>query len=184
MSSAEINQLLVRVAGGDRDAFRQLYDEVAPRLLAVLTRMLRDRHAAEDVLQETMVQTWHKAAQFDASRARATTWMTAIARHRALDLLRSSGRYREVVTTEQRNIETGLGTDEPMNGAETESDTTAMKLAGCFDEVGGDAAVCIRLAYLDGLTQSEIASRIARSVGTVKSWVSRGLRKLRECMQR
>lgn len=179
-----LDLLLEKAGTGDEKAFRQLYDEVAPKVLGVLVRMLGDRFIAEDVLQDAMVQAWRKAAQFDKMQAGATTWITVIARHKALDQLRHTGRFRRLVTEEEKNIADVFGHDRIFQNSSAESTMTSERLAACFGEISRDAATCIQLAYLDGFTFSEIAARLGNSLGTVKSWIRRGLSKLQECMQR
>ena len=93
----ELDRLMQRAGAGDEAAFRRFYDATAPAILAFLMRMLRDRFLAEDVLQETMVTAWNKARDFDPSLAAAKTWITTIARRRALDLIRSRSRHAEVM---------------------------------------------------------------------------------------
>ena len=144
--------------------------------------MLRDRFLAEDVLQETMVTAWNKARDFDPSLAAAKTWITTIARRRALDLIRSRSRHAEVMDYGAHDIRAVLG-QEAGRSAVTESGRTGERLANCMGQLDAEAAACIRLAYLDGLTFREIAESIERSLGTVKSWIRRGLGKLKACMQ-
>ncbi len=181
----DLDQLMLGAARGDQAAFQQFYDQSAPTLLAVLLRMLRDRFQAEDVLQETMVVAWRKAGDFDPKRAAATTWITTIARRRALDVLRSGTRYDNVLR--EHTLEVG-GDLVPLTGSATvsgeESTATAVKLTHCFDELHTDTAGAIQLAYLDGLSFPEIAGSMERSLNTVKSWIRRGVARLRECMQR
>ena len=178
----DLDALLLKAGAGYEAAFRQLYETASPAILAFLVRMLRDRYLAEDVLQESMVIAWNKAQQFDPSLASAKTWITTIARRRALDVIRSRGRRDEVMDAGAQDIRVVLGHDQTP-GAETESGRTGDRLAFCFGQLSAEAASCIQLAYLDGLTVSEVAARIDRSLGSVKSWIRRGLVKLRACMQ-
>lgn len=182
--ATELDQLMLRAGQGDRAAFRRFYDRAAPSVLAIVLRMLKDRFVAEDVLQDAMVTAWHKADQFDPSRAAATTWITTIARRRALDVLRSGKRYNALLHDQAPDIrehyEQGTGevrTDE-------ESTATAVRLEQCFRQLQAGAAQCIRLAYLDGLTFAEIASHTKHSINTIKSWVRRGMARLQGCMRR
>jgi RNA polymerase sigma-70 factor (ECF subfamily) len=131
-----------------------------------------------------MVQAWRNASQFDREQASATTWITSIARHKALDQLRQTGRFRRLVVDDEKNIADVFGHDRISTAAGTESTMTGERLAGCFGEISRASATCIQLAYIDGFTFSEIAGHLGNSLGTVKSWIRRGLSKLRECMQR
>lgn len=184
-TNSELDDLLVRAGSGDEVAFKRFYDLSAPILLALLIRMLKDRFQAEDVLQDTMVTAWNKATEFDPERAGARTWITMIARRRALDLLRSSSRRQAIVAGAAFGIREVLGqTNDAALDNPPESSATATRLAECLGRLNSDAASCIRCAYLDGLTFSEIADRLGRSLGTVKSWIRRGMVKLQACMQR
>lgn len=180
----ELDRLMLRAARGDDAAFRQFYEAAAPAILAFLLRMLPDRFQAEDVLQDAMVIAWNKAGDFDPARAAAKTWITTIARRRAIDVIRSGRRRDTVMHDDAANIRDSLSAGDGEAEPQLESSATAMRLANCFGELNPDAAVCIRFAYVDGFTFSEVAARVSCSVNTVKSWVRRGLRKLEECMQR
>ncbi len=179
-----LNELMRHAARGDQSAFRRFYDLSSPSILAFLLRLTRDRYHAEDILQDAMVIAWNKASEFDANRASAKTWITTIARRRALDLLRSRSRREEILHDDAANIRATLGLEGGSRESVSESTATDNRLDFCFGELNGDAAACIRLAYLDGLTFAEIAMQLERSLGTVKSWIRRGLSKLKECMTR
>lgn len=179
-----LDLLMSQAASGDQAAFRQFYDQASPSILAILVRLMKDRYQAEDVLQDAMVVAWHKAAEFDPHLASAKTWITTIARRRALDLLRSDTRRQEILRDDVRDIRHTMGLDADDASPLPESAATADRLVYCFGELDPNAAACIRFAYLDGLTFSEIADRLSRSLGTVKSWVRRSLAKLKACMQR
>ena len=183
-ASNDIDQLLLRAGAGDEAAFRRFYDQVAPAVLAFLLRMLRDRHEAEDVLQESMVVAWNRALDFDPQLASAKTWITTIARRRALDVLRRRKRHTQALEADADDIRRMLGNDADEVDGETVSEATAKRLSHCFGEIGADAATCIRYAYMYGLTYPEIASYLDRALGTVKSWILRGLKNLRACMER
>ncbi|MBL4826775.1 MAG: RNA polymerase sigma factor [Spongiibacteraceae bacterium] len=149
-----------------------------------LLRMLGDRHLAEDILQDAMVQAWRKASEFDAAKAKASTWIITIARNKALDQLRKTGRFNRLVTEDEYQI----GNTLHQTGANTTLDALSSKTAGrlseCMNEITADSAACIQLAYIKGFSYSEIAKIKDKSISTVKSWVSRGLSKLKVCMQR
>lgn len=179
----ELDTLMLRAGSGDEAAFRRFYDLTAPALLAFLLRMLNDRFHAEDVLQDAMVIAWNKAGEFNPRRAAAKTWITTIARRRALDLLRSRSRRDEVLHQGAADIRGTLGQVKAVAAESPESSATVQRLAYCFGKLSNDAAACIQFAYLDGLTFSEIAAHMHRSLSTVKSWVRRGLSKLQTCMQ-
>ena len=162
---SQIDQLMLSAGAGDEAAFRRFYDQVAPAVLAFLLKMLRDRHEAEDVLQESMVIAWNRAGDFDPHLASAKTWITTIARRRALDVLRRRKRHTQTLETEADDIRRVLGSDNVDTQGEPVSEATAARLSHCFGEIGAEAATCIRYAYIYGLTYPEIASYLDRALG-------------------
>lgn len=183
MAEADLNKLLQKSGQGDSQAFRQLSDIASPKLMAIAVRMLNDHNLAEDVVQQTMMTAWHSAADYDPGRSQAATWHTSITRYRALDLIRKRGRQREILRDEQQDILSVLGHDEPVRDNDPVPSETADRLRHCFGEIRRDQAGCIQLTFVDGLTFNEIAMKLDRSLGTVKSWMRRGLQKLRECVE-
>lgn len=183
MAEADLNKLLQKSGQGDSQAFRQLYDIASPKLMAIAVRMLNDHHLAEDVVQQTMMAAWHSAADYDPGRSQAATWLTSITRYRALDLIRKHGRQRDILRDEQQDILSVLGHDEPVQDSDPVPSETSDRLRHCFGEISRDQAGCIQLAFVEGLTFNEIAMKLDRSIGTVKSWMRRGLQKLRECVE-
>lgn len=184
LDDQDLERLLAETGRGSERAFRELYEAAAPQLLAIARRLLRDHHRAEDAVQQAMVSAWRSASSFDPARARASTWLISIVRHRAIDMLRQQRRQQAALSDERHDILAALGQDEPPAAREPLSATVARKLGRCFREIGRDQAGCIQLAYLNGLTFREIADHLERSIGTVKSWVRRGLKQLRECVER
>ncbi|MBT8143045.1 MAG: sigma-70 family RNA polymerase sigma factor [Gammaproteobacteria bacterium] len=149
-------------------------------MLAVLVRMLKDRQVAEDALQDSMIAVWDAADTYEPQRAKVSTWMISIARYRALDQLRKLGRYREVLQEDQTEINVVLGSgpeSNPLSGA------TIERLENCFSQLSENASTCIQFAYLGGYSASEIAKKISKPLGSVKSWIRRGLVTLRECVE-
>ena len=184
MTEIDLDSLMVRSGRGDQRAFRELYDTVAPKIMAIAYRMLSDHHQAEDVVQQTMIAAWHSAGEFDPDKSHATTWLTSIARYRSLDLIRKSARQRSAFEEGHQDVLRVLGHDQPIASANPLPSETVNRLEECLSEITRDEAGCIQLAFLDGLTFSEIAVRLEKSIGTVKSCVRRGMQKLRECVER
>jgi RNA polymerase sigma-70 factor (ECF subfamily) len=183
-ADATRNQLaaaLVRVAGGDRAALRLVYDNTSAKLFGVCLRILKDRSEAEEVLQDVYVTVWRKGGSFDPGRASPITWLVAIARNRSIDRLRTGAAGRRL---------------EPIENAEAVSDPAPAavevleqvqenaKLATCLGELEERHAAAIRSAFMDGLTYEELAGRMNVPLGTMKSWIRRGLLKLRACLER
>jgi len=176
----ELDDLLRRCARQDASALQALYAHAAPRLLAVLVRMLGTRAAAEDALQDAFIRIWQQAGQFDRIKGRAMAWMVAIARNRAIDLQRARHPTvlldaAELAAAEQLRVE---GPAENV-----EFDAAHAALRRCLELLGGAQRQCLLLAYQRGLTQERIALAIGQPLGTVKSWVRRGLQSLRACME-
>lgn len=156
-------------------ALRTLYEEHAPRALAIAVRILRDQTEAEDVVQETFLELWRRAAQFDTRKGGAVAWVVTIARSRAIDRMRSSGTAaravegaaREAVPPAQRG---------PSDDAERRREEA--RVATALAELPVEQRQTIELAYFEGLSQSEIASRMGSPLGTVKMRVKLAMSKL------
>ena len=171
---------LVRVAGGDRAALRVVYQDTSAKLFGVCLRILKDRGEAEDVLQEVFVTVWRRAASFDPGRASPITWMVAIARNRAIDRLRASA-----VSRRMEPIESADAVSDPAPAAveRVELAQQHQRLSRCLEELEARQASAIREAFLDGTTYEELATRMSVPLGTMKSWIRRGLLKLRTCLE-
>ena len=184
----ELADLVARVALGDRQAFRRLYDATAPSLLGVALRLLRDRGRAEDVIQEAFVSVWHRAGGFRASASAPMTWLTAIVRNRALDTLRSDARHDAdpLVDDEDEDedaaIEIKDDRPEPLGLLTQAADALAVR--ACLETIDGSQRQCLALAYYHGLTHAEMAAHLGSPIGSVKMWLRRGLEKLRRCLER
>jgi RNA polymerase sigma-70 factor (ECF subfamily) len=172
---------LARVAAGDQAALRLVYSETSAKLFGVCLRILGERSEAEDVLQEVYLTVWLKAASFDEGLASPITWLVAVARNRSIDRLRASGASRATVPIEAAAEipGTGLGAVERL-----EIDEDQARLTDCLRELEERQSAAIRAAFLDGSTYDELATRSGVPLGTMKSWIRRGLLKLRECLER
>lgn len=184
----ELADLVARVALGDRQAFRRLYDATAPSLLGVALRLLRDRGRAEDVIQEAFVSVWHRAGGFRASASAPMTWLTAIVRNRALDTLRSDARHDAdpLVDDEDEDEDAAREVEddrpEPLGLLTQAADALAVR--ACLEAIDGSQRQCLALAYYHGLTHAEMAAHLGSPIGSVKMWLRRGLEKLRRCLER
>jgi RNA polymerase sigma factor (sigma-70 family) len=178
---SQLAAALVRVASGDRAALRLVYRDTSAKLFGVLLRILNDRSEAEDVLQDVYVTVWRKAAAFDPGRASPITWMVAIARNRAIDRLRASA-----ISRRMEPIEAADAVSDPAPAAveRVELAQQHQRLAGCLEELEPRHSTAIRAAFLDGATYEELATRMSVPLGTMKSWIRRGLLKLRACLER
>jgi RNA polymerase sigma factor (sigma-70 family) len=179
-SRRQLVAALARVAGGDRRALRIVYQDTSAKLFGVCLRILNDRGEAEDVLQEVYVTVWRKAATFDPTRASPITWLVAIARNRAIDRLRVTA-----VSRRMEPIEAADAVSDPAPAAleRVELSQQHARLAGCLEELEQRHSAAIRAAFLDGTTYEELAERMRVPLGTMKSWIRRGLLKLRTCLE-
>ncbi|MBA4349860.1 MAG: RNA polymerase subunit sigma [Rhodobacter sp.] len=174
-----VAELLIRVAGQDRAAFRELYSKTASKLLGVLLRILGNRAEAEDALQEVFTRIWLRAGRFDATKGRGMTWLIAIARNHAIDRLRARPdeslrddadameSVRDVAPTAENRL-IALG--------------EAGRIADCFATLEPDRAEAVRGAYLNGLSYVDLAARFDVPLNTMRTWLRRSLLRLRECM--
>jgi RNA polymerase sigma-70 factor, ECF subfamily len=171
---------LRRVAAGDRAELRLVYDQTSAKLFGVCLRILHDRYEAEDVLQEAYLNVWRNASAFDETRASPMTWLVAIARNRAIDRLRANG----VARLSDPIVAAGEIADPDPTAAETlEAVQENRRLQSCLEELEQRQAAAIRAAFLDGLTYEQLAERQGVPLGTMKSWIRRGLARLRACLE-
>lgn len=170
---------LQQVADGDRLAFDALYRATSGPLLGVCMRVLADRSEAEEVLQDVFVTVWGKAAQFDRRRARAMTWLSTIARNRAIDRLRASP-----ASAQRAEIDViDLSDTAPSPAARAETANQQARLDDCLQQLEPRRQVLIRTAFYDGATYEELAGRSGSPLGSIKSWIRRSLLQLRMCLE-
>lgn len=170
-------EALARCARGDRTALRDLFREEGGRLVGVTLRILRRRDLAEEAVQDAFVQIWNRAASFDPARGSARGWIYTIARNRALNILRDSGREDLAEPQVIETLAEAGAAEEAWEGLDHSS-----RLKGCLEALDEMKRRCVLLAYVEGLTHGEIAGRLGAPLGTVKAWVRRGLGQLRECV--
>lgn len=190
--SEALAQVLARTALGDRVAFATLYRETSAHLFGVILRINPDRAQAEDLLQEVFVNVWRAAQGFDAARSQPLTWLTSIARNRAIDSLR---RRKAEVDTVSVNL---AGRDEEGDHDQTadiasdqagplqqlEQAAQAREVTHCLKQLSAEQQQCMALAFYQGLSHAEVAEHLAQPLGTVKSWVRRALMTLKQCLGR
>ncbi|MEO3429044.1 sigma-70 family RNA polymerase sigma factor [Pelagibius sp. CAU 1746] len=179
-SSERLAWLLSRCSLGDQAAFGELYEATSAKLFGIALRILRREAWAEEALQEAFVKVWRHAGSYDPGRGRPMTWMINIVRNQSLDLLRRADyRVAEEEWTAAKDRRTSA--DNPAASAETSEEM--QKVLACLGRLGEEQRDCILLSYHQGLTPTEIAGRMKRPAGTVKTWIRRGLMKLRECLE-
>jgi RNA polymerase sigma-70 factor (ECF subfamily) len=180
MSADPLASLLAACARRDRAAFERLYRASAPKLFGVALRILRREDWAEDVLQECYVRIWDHAPEYRAGLAAPMTWMTSIVRNRCLDWLR---RPRLEVIDEEGDLLATAPSDGPGPLAALQSGRETQALKRCLEALDGKQRQAIALAYFDGLSHSELAAHLREPLGTVKTWVRRGLLRLKSCLE-
>jgi len=188
--SREAAALLARSALGDRAAFQHLYERTSGHLFAVVLRIQRDRALAEDLLQEIYVNVWRAAASFDASRSQPLTWLTSIARNRAIDSLRRAQTQPMLLSATSDDDDDGDGPDTverhaddapgPLDLLQRAGDSR--ELHRCMDGLAPAQRQSVALAFYDGLSHAEVAEHLQQPLGTVKSWLRRALLALRGCL--
>lgn len=176
---------VARVAGGDRDAFSDLYDEFAGLVFSIAVSMLRDHAAAEDAAQDVWVKVWNAAPTFDPARAAVSTWIVVITRRHVLDLLR-----RDKVRAAGRpgiDPETdadALAISGPQDVArEAELSELSAEVRGALAQLPYEQRRALVLAYYGGRTQSEVAAELEKPLGTIKTYMFHGLRRMRELLE-
>ena len=189
--SQELAQLMSRCALGDRVAFARLYDLTSGHLFAVVLRIQRDRALAEDLLQEVYVNVWRAMGSFDAAQSQPMTWLTSVARNKAIDSLRRA-QSQPVLQSVHRDDEDDDRPDLDQQIAdETAGPVDLLSQAGdarrlntCMQVLTASQRQSVALAFFDGLSHAEVAAHLHQPLGTVKSWVRRALMSLKECLER
>ena len=182
-SDAEDAALVREVAGGDERAFASLYDRYSSILFGLLIRILHSRTEAEDVLQEVFLQVWQQARSFDPARGRAFTWLATLARSRAIDRLRAVDSRERAA---QRSAEDGQPVAAEGQGCAEEEAIRAERaeaVRAALAELPEEQRQVLVLAYLDGMSQSEIAAAKNQPLGTVKTRTRTGLKRLSEALR-
>ena len=166
-------RLLAATADGDKNAFSRLYRLTSPKLYAIAIRILKTEGQAQECLQEAYLSVWRQAATYQEGKAAPMTWLVTIVRTRALDMFR---RQRHELRRE--DIELDLLSAPPSGNT-----LDRMAIDKCLQELKADQRDCLQLAYFEGLTHPELADRLSHPIGTIKTWIRRGLEQLRQCLE-
>jgi RNA polymerase sigma-70 factor (ECF subfamily) len=169
--------VLAEVAKGDHAAFSAVYDQVAPAVLGVVRRVLRDPAQSEEVMQEVLLEIWRTAARFDPSAGSATAWIMTVAHRRAVDRVRSEQRAAE---RELRAASASIAYDEVSDAALTSLEY--QRVRRCLDGLTDLQRESVTLAYYGGYSYREVAQLLGVAVGTVKTRMRDGLIRLRDCL--
>lgn len=174
----ELSGVLARVAAGDQVAFAELYRRTSAKLFGVCLRMLVDHGEAEEVLQEIYTTVWRRAERFDVARASAITWLMALARNKAIDRLRQRHEYQP---SHPFDLD-GLVDEQPGPATQAEASQEYRRLQQCLQSLEPRQRQSVREAFFSGSTYSELAAQCRVPLGTMKSWIRRGLLQLRTCL--
>jgi len=178
----QLTEWLEATARGDQRAFQSLYAATSSQLYALLLRILRNPDRAQDALQDAYVKVWQKADTYAPDRGAPLTWLLSIARYRALDMLRR--KRPEVAMPEEPDMVATLLEDQQSlsHSEENENQQSLDAIQVCLKTLQPQQRDSVLLAYYEGLTHQELAERMDAPLGTVKSWIRRGLMRLRECL--
>lgn len=179
VARARLSDVLVRTGDEDRGAFRDLYALTSAKLFGICYRICGERQAAEDVLHDVYLTIWKRAGAYEPGRASPITWLATIARNRAIDWQRAQAVRRSSPIEDAPPIPD----DAPLASETMLADEAAHRLHGCLKGLEERQREAIRTAFFDGVTYAELAERQAVPLGTMKSWVRRGLAKLKECLE-
>lgn len=177
--TVDLVPLMAQTARGDRTAFEQLYAGSAPRLYALCLKMLGNSEEAQDVLQDIFIKIWHHADEYHIGRGAPLTWMMSIGRYACLDLLRGRRGHQDVDDL-----------SDELSGNEPDPQQSALGLADrrqldrCMGELSDQQRASIQMAYFHGFSHHELAANLEIPLGTVKSWLRRGMEFLRRCLER
>lgn len=170
------DQLLRRCAAGDGAAFRALYDRWSARLYGIALRITRQPSLAADAMHDAFVQVWEQAHRFDPARGSAEVWMIGLVRYRSLDIVRRQAREVPGYEAEEREDESPDALSRLVSSAE------GAALQRCLEQLEAERRRLVVMAFVDGLSHSELAATLRVPLGTVKSWIRRSLLSLRECL--
>jgi RNA polymerase sigma-70 factor, ECF subfamily len=166
--------LIERIRSGDETAMADTYDRYSGIVYGVALRVLGDAAAAEDVLQEVFLQLWRNPQAFDASRGKLATWLAVIARNRAIDHLRKRPLEDDI---EGLPISTGVSLEN-----EAEQRLAVEKIRGALSRLPQEQRRALEMAFFEGMTHTEIASKTGDPLGTIKTRIRAGLMALRKAV--
>lgn len=182
----ELADLLARCTLRDQKALQSLYNKVHRYLYATIYRMLKSQETSEEVLQEAFVQIWENAERYQAHLSQPLTWMTSIARYRALDRLDKDKRYAKRFQENDSEIDI-IESTAACNSESPESVLQQTQLGKhihkCLSGLTDKVQESIKLAYLEGFSRDEIAETLQTNANTVKSWLRRGSERLKKCLE-
>lgn len=180
-AGARLSEDITRVSAGDREAMERVYRNTCGRVYALLLQMLPERTAAEEVMQESYLAIWRRADRFVPGQASPMSWVLTIARNKAIDRLRSDRVTRRSAALDELVVEPA--DPEPTALMQLEASAQRDRLHWCLDQLENRQSDAIRTAFFTGLTYDELAKRVGVPLGTMKTWIRRGLIRLKACLE-
>ncbi len=180
LMQGELVWLLGEIAKGDVAAFERLYAATRAKLYGVLLRILGRSELAEEVMQETYLKVWKMADKFDPMLASPITWMVAMARNRAIDIMRKRGEVSIEEEPEAQNI--AAESTSPL--ARREMTEELKRLLACLGKLDPEKQRIVLLAYYSGWSREQLSTKLDIPVNTIKTWLRRSLLEIRDCMGR
>jgi RNA polymerase sigma-70 factor (ECF subfamily) len=178
LTPAELVWLLAAVAKGDEAAFERLYTATRAKLFGVVLRILRRQDLAEEVIQEVYIKIWNSAGQFNPGVASPITWMASIARNRAIDVVRKKGETS--IEEEPSAMDVAADTPDPL--ARREMTEELRRLLECVGQLEPERQKLVLLAYYNGWSREQLATKFEKPVNTVKTWLRRSMLDIRACL--
>ncbi|WP_417659345.1 sigma-70 family RNA polymerase sigma factor [Pseudidiomarina sp.] len=177
-SPLSLDRELQQIALGDRAAFRRLYEATSAKLYSVSYAIVRREAWAEDAVQDTFIKIWHRAGDYSIAKGSVMSWLISMVRYRSIDLLRS----RDNSINFSGDIDELPAIDTLEHSLDQLNQNQQLKL--CLQELQPQTRQCLQLAYISGLSHQEVSDYLSEALGSVKSWIRRGLESLKRCLKR
>jgi RNA polymerase sigma-70 factor (ECF subfamily) len=178
--SEELFSLLALSGQGDRAAFQALYEATSAKLFGLSLSILNRRDLAEEALQDAFINIWHHAQNYRPEKAAVMTWMTTIVRNKCFDLLRAMPKESQLL--DEQSMDDWASDDlGPLENATEKSQSKA--LLNCMRTLAPLQRQAIALSYFHGMPHEQLATHLSQPLGTVKTWIRRGLQSLKSCLQ-
>lgn len=171
--ASDLAALILRVSAGDDAAFQQIYERTSAKLFGVVLRIVKGRELADEVLQDSYLRIWQNASRYAPESGRPMTWMIAIARYAAIDVVRKRAHDSSYTPI-----------DPPEPAADPERQIVVQDMLGrCLGRLAAPQLECVILAYCNGYSREELARHFSAQVPTIKTWLHRALSALRACLE-
>lgn len=180
-NQSDLIDLLARCGLKDQKALKELYQRVSPYLNRVAFNIVKSDDLSNEILQEAFVQIWNNASEYRPDKSKPITWLTSITRYRSLDRLAKEKRH-----TENRSDDTELDNlNDDGNSPEDKAQhgQEQIDIDQCLQTLNERGRNCITLAYIQGYSRDELANKFNTNVNTIKSWLHRGAKRLKECLE-